>query len=80
MFIFGCGIPGNPNYEREETTNISFPVNIKRNGVELKLTSDYFSINLTGWRINFRSKSVLNHLDDNFVNNYIEDKCHWAQI
>lgn len=55
-----------------ETKNVEFPVNINRNGDNLELTSDSFTIDRTKWNVNYGSKSVFDSLGDNFVNDEIE--------
>ncbi len=55
-----------------ETKNVEFPVNINRNGDELELTSETFTIDRTKWNVNFKSKSVFDSLGDNFINDEIE--------
>lgn len=57
-----------------ETKNVSFPVDINQNNDELELTSDYFTIDRTDWKINFGSKSVFDDLGDNFVHDEMELK------
>jgi polyisoprenoid-binding protein YceI len=56
---------------RGETKNVEFPVNIDRNGDELELTSETFSIDRTKWKVNYGSKSVFDSLGDNFINDEI---------
>ena len=55
-----------------ETKNVEFPVNINRNGDQLELTSETFTIDRTKWNVNFKSKSVFDSLGDNFINDEIE--------
>lgn len=55
-----------------ETKNVEFPVNINRNGDELELTSESFTIDRTNWNVNYGSKSVFDSLGDNFINDEIE--------
>lgn len=55
-----------------ETKNVEFPVNINRNGDQLELTSETFTIDRTKWNVNFGSRSVFDSLGDNFINDEIE--------
>lgn len=57
---------------RGETKNVSFPVQIDRNGDNLELTSETFTIDRTKWNVNYGSKSVFDSLGDNFINDEIE--------
>lgn len=59
---------------KEETKNISFPVNINRSGDEIEITSETFTIDRTDWNVNYGSKSVFDNLGDNFVSDDIELK------
>ncbi|HEY9184881.1 MAG TPA: YceI family protein [Salegentibacter sp.] len=52
---------------KEETKNISFPVNITNRGDQVEISSNEFSIDRTNWKVNFGSKSVFDGLGDNFV-------------
>ncbi|MGM0934551.1 MAG: YceI family protein [Bacteroidota bacterium] len=52
---------------KEDTKNITFPVNINHSGEQVKISSDEFSIDRTHWKINFGSRSVFDGLGDNFV-------------
>ncbi|MGY5849812.1 YceI family protein [Salegentibacter sp. F14] len=52
---------------KEETKNITFPINISHNGDEIEILSDEFSIDRTHWKVNFGSRSVFDGLGDNFV-------------
>ncbi|MDT0686900.1 YceI family protein [Autumnicola psychrophila] len=59
---------------KEETKNISFPVNINRSGDEIEISSETFTIDRTDWNVNYGSKSVFDNLGDNFVSDDIELK------
>ncbi len=52
---------------KEVTKNISFPVNISRDGESLKISSEEFTIDRTKWNVNFGSKSVFDGLGDKFI-------------
>ncbi len=59
---------------KEETKNISFPVNINQEGESIEITSEDFTIDRTKWNVNYGSKSVFDGLGDNFINDDIELK------
>ncbi|MDT0651074.1 YceI family protein [Autumnicola edwardsiae] len=59
---------------KEETKNVSFPVNINRSGDEIEISSETFTIDRTDWNVNYGSKSVFDNLGDNFVSDDIELK------
>lgn len=52
---------------KEETKNITFPVNINQSDDSIEITSEEFTIDRTNWNVNFGSKSVFDGLGDNFV-------------
>ena len=52
---------------KEETKNIAFPVNISREGENLMITSEEFTIDRTKWNVNYGSKSVFEGLGDKFI-------------
>lgn len=54
-----------------ETKNISFPVNIDRDGENLTITTQEFTIDRTKWNVNYGSKSVFDGLGDKFINDDI---------
>ena len=56
---------------KEETKNITFPVNISRNGESMEITSEEFTIDRTKWNVNYGSKSVFDGLGDKFINDDI---------
>lgn len=56
---------------KENTKNITFPVNINRSGDDIQITSEEFTIDRTNWDVNFGSRSVFDGLGDNFVNDDI---------
>ncbi|SDS03914.1 YceI family protein [Gramella sp. MAR_2010_147] len=53
---------------KEETKNISFPVNISNDGEMMEITSEEFTIDRTKWNVNYGSKSVFDGLGDKFIN------------
>ena len=57
---------------KEDTKNISFPVNIDYGEDQVEITSEEFSIDRTQWQVNFGSKSVFDGLGDNFVHDNID--------
>ena len=59
---------------KEETKNISFPVNINQDGETIEITSEDFTIDRTKWNVNYGSKSVFDGLGDNFINDDIQLK------
>ena len=52
---------------KEDTKNVTFPVNIDHSGDQVEISSEEFSIDRTHWKVNFGSKSVFDGLGDNFV-------------
>jgi len=56
---------------KEETKNISFPVSISRDGENIEITSEEFTIDRTKWNVNYGSKSVFDGLGDKFINDEI---------
>ncbi|PKD18189.1 lipid-binding protein [Salegentibacter salinarum] len=56
---------------KEETKNVSFPVNINQSDDSIEITSEEFTIDRTNWNVNFGSKSVFDGLGDNFVSDDI---------
>ena len=50
---------------KEETKNIAFPVNISREGENLMITSEEFTIDSTKWNVNYGYKSVFEGIGDN---------------
>lgn len=52
---------------KEETKNITFPVEIRYRNEEIEITSPEFTIDRTQWKVNFGSRSVFEGLGDNFV-------------
>lgn len=61
---------------KEETKNISFPVNISKSEDKMEITSEEFTIDRTKWNVNFGSKSVFDGLGDNFLKDEVELKIH----
>jgi len=59
---------------KEETKNITFPVNISQNGDSIEITSEEFTIDRTKWNVNYGSKSVFDGLGDKFINDDISLK------
>ncbi|MDX1543230.1 MAG: YceI family protein [Christiangramia sp.] len=59
---------------KEETKNIAFPVNITKDGENIQITSEEFTIDRTKWNVNYGSKSVFDGLGDKFINDEIELK------
>ncbi|PTX44133.1 polyisoprenoid-binding protein YceI [Christiangramia gaetbulicola] len=53
---------------KEETKNIAFPVSISKDGENLMITSEEFTIDRTKWNVNYGSKSVFEGLGDKFIN------------
>ncbi|MBT8319677.1 MAG: YceI family protein [Gramella sp.] len=51
-----------------ETKNISFPVTISREGENITINSEKFTIDRTKWNVNYGSKSVFEGLGDKFIN------------
>lgn len=60
-------LEGNLNL-KGETKNISFPVSISRDGENITITSEEFTIDRTKWKVNYGSKSVFDGLGDKFIN------------
>ncbi|TBW26507.1 YceI family protein [Gramella sp. KN1008] len=58
----------------EETKNIAFPVNVSKEGDNIVITSDEFTIDRTKWNVNYGSKSVFEGLGDNFIYDDVELK------
>ncbi|MFB9057135.1 YceI family protein [Mariniflexile ostreae] len=54
--------------------NITFPVTISNTNDNLTLSSETFSIDRTKWGIKFKSKTFIENLEDNFINDEIELK------
>lgn len=59
---------------KEETKNISFPVKISKEGENIVITSEEFTIDRTKWHVNYGSKSVFEGLGDNFIYDDVELK------
>lgn len=59
---------------KEETKNISFPVNISKDGETYSIISEEFVIDRTDWNVNYGSKSVFDGLGDQFINDDIQLK------
>jgi len=56
---------------KEETKNVSFPVSISKDGENIEITSEEFTIDRTKWNVNYGSKSVFDGLGDKFINDEI---------
>lgn len=54
------------------TKNIAFPVMVENNGDTIVVSSEPFTIDRTQWNVNFKSKSIIENLGDNFINDEIE--------
>ena len=54
--------------------NISFPVNVSKNGNSITLASESFKIDRTKWDIKYKSKTIFGDLGDKFINDDIELK------
>lgn len=59
---------------KEQTKNISIPVEISRDGENLQITSEEFIIDRTNWNVNYGSKSVFDGLGDKFINDDVRLK------
>ncbi|MDT0644436.1 YceI family protein [Zunongwangia sp. F363] len=59
---------------KDQTKNISFPINIDRSGDEINITSEEFVIDRTQWNVNYGSKSVFDNLGNNFISDDIQLK------
>ncbi|MDT0678160.1 YceI family protein [Autumnicola musiva] len=59
---------------KDQTKNISFPIEINRSGDEINITSEEFVIDRTKWNVNYGSKSVFDNLGDNFISDDIQLK------
>ena len=59
---------------KEETKNIAFPVSISKDGENIEITSEEFTIDRTKWNVNYGSKSVFEGLGDKFINDEVELK------
>lgn len=59
---------------KEETKNISFPVSISKDGENIMITSEEFTIDRTKWNVNYGSKSVFEGLGDKFINDDVSLK------
>lgn len=57
---------------KEDTKNISIPVETTINGNEILIESETFTIDRTDWKVNYGSKSVFDNLGDSFINDDIE--------
>lgn len=59
---------------KEDTKNISFPVNISKDGEKLTIDSEEFTIDRTKWKVNYGSKSVFEGLGDKFISDNVQLK------
>ncbi|MDN3493481.1 YceI family protein [Winogradskyella bathintestinalis] len=57
---------------KEETNNISIPVNTEINEDTMTLTSETFTIDRSKWNVKYGSKSFFDDLGDKFINDNIE--------
>lgn len=64
-------LSGNLNLKGKKN-NITIPVTMSKNGENVTLTSDKFTIDRTKWGVNYGSKSVFDNLGDQFINDEVE--------
>lgn len=59
---------------KEETKNISFPVDFSEDEDSMEFTSENFTIDRTNWNVNYGSKSVFEGLGDKFISDEVQLK------